>query len=74
MYYSILIGCLKDTVSTDVEDDEIDADQNAWEGRASIGQDAVVHDGVPAFSCQHLAHIDRRLQVPPLNHQGLVLP
>lgn len=41
----------KDTVPTDVEDDEVDADQDAREGGTSMGHNAVVHDGGPVLSC-----------------------
>ena len=44
----------KDTVSADEEDDEVDADHDAREGRPSVGNDAVIHDRVPIFSCQDL--------------------
>lgn len=50
-----------DTVATDEEDDEINADDHAWEHRAAIRHDAVVHDHIPVLTCQDLTHS---------NHQG----
>lgn len=41
----------QDTVSADEEDDEVDADQHAREGRSTVRHDAVVHHRVPVFSC-----------------------
>lgn len=48
------MGLWKDTVPTDEEDDEVDADQHAGEGRPTIRHDAVVHHRVPVLSCQDL--------------------
>lgn len=45
---------MKDTVSTDKEDDKVDGDHDAGENRASIGHNAIVHDGGPALSCEDL--------------------
>ena len=44
----------QDTVSADEEDDEVDADQHAREGRATVRHDAVVHHQVPVLSRQDL--------------------
>lgn len=44
----------QDTVPTDEEDDEVDADQHAREGRPAIRHDAIVHHRVPVLSCQDL--------------------
>ena len=43
-----------DTVAADEQDDEIDADEHPWIGRAAVGQDPVVHHGIPVLTCQHL--------------------
>lgn len=44
----------KDTVSTDIKDDEIDADENSWESWSSMSHDSIVHDGIPFFPSQDL--------------------
>ena len=54
-----------DTVSDDKENDEVDADHDAREGRPSVGQDAVIHDGVPVLSSQHLKTPKHMLQTKP---------
>ena len=41
----------KDTVSTDEEDDEVDADQDPRHDGTSIRHDAVIHDSVPVLTC-----------------------
>lgn len=47
-------GQLKDTVPTDEEDDEVDADDHPRRGRAPVRHDAVVHHSIPVFTCQNL--------------------
>ena len=42
---------LKDTVSTDKEDNKVDGDQDAGNLRPSISHNAIVHDGGPVLSC-----------------------
>lgn len=42
---------MKDTISTDKEDDEIDGDQDARDDRPSIGHNAIIHDVGPFLSC-----------------------
>lgn len=42
---------MKDTVSTDKEDNEVDGDKDAREHRPSIGHNAIVHDVGPLLSC-----------------------
>lgn len=42
---------VKDTVSTDKEDDEVDGDQDARDNWPSMGHNAIVHDGGPFLSC-----------------------
>lgn len=44
----------KDTVSTDKEDDEVDAHHHVGEDRPPVRHDAVVHHGVPVFPRQDL--------------------
>ncbi len=44
----------QDTVSADEEDDEVDADQHAGEGRSTVRHDTIIHHGVPVLSCQDL--------------------
>lgn len=44
----------KDTVATDEEDDKVNANHHVGEDGASVGHDAVVHDGIPVFSGQNL--------------------
>lgn len=48
---------MKDTVSTDKEDDEVDGNQDAWKHRPSIGHDPIIHDVSPLLSCQDLQGI-----------------
>lgn len=48
---------MKDTVSTDEEDDEVDGNQDAWNLGPSIGHDSVIHDVCPLLSCQDLRGI-----------------
>lgn len=47
----------KDTVSTDEEDDEVEADQDARHGRPPMSQYAVIHDSIPVLTSQNLMHI-----------------
>lgn len=50
--------CLwQDTVSTDKEDDEVEAHNHPAGWRTSVGHDSIVHDGVPVFSRQDLKSI-----------------
>ena len=41
----------KDTVSTDEEDDEVDANQDPRHDGTPICHDAVIHDSVPVLTC-----------------------
>lgn len=45
-----MVIILKDTVSTDKEDDEVDGNQDAGKDRPSVGHDAVIHDGGPLLT------------------------
>lgn len=51
---------LKDTVTTNEEDDEVDTDDHPRRGRAAVGHNAVIHHGVPVFPCQDLRGQNRR--------------
>lgn len=42
---------VKDTVSTDKEDDKVDSDQDARKDGPSIGHNAIIHDGGPVLPC-----------------------
>ncbi len=42
---------MKDTVSTNKEDDKVDSDQDAGNDWPSIGHNAIVHDGGPVLPC-----------------------
>lgn len=42
---------VKDTVSTNKEDNEVDGDKDAREDRPSIGHNPIVHDVGPLLSC-----------------------
>lgn len=48
---------MKDTVSTDKEDDEVDGNQDAWKHGPSIGHNSIIHDVCPLLSCQDLQGI-----------------
>lgn len=41
----------KDTVSTDKKNNEVDGDQDSRKVWASVGHDAVIHDGGPVLTC-----------------------
>lgn len=45
---------VKDTVSTNKEDNEVDGDKDARDDRPSMGHDAIVHDVGPLLPCQDL--------------------
>ena len=47
---------MKDTVTTDEEDDEVNADNHPWKHGASVRHDAVIHDDVPVLTRQDLQH------------------
>ncbi len=45
---------VKDTVTADEEDDEINTDDHPWKDGAPICHDAVIHHHVPVLTCQDL--------------------
>lgn len=45
---------MKDTISTDEQDNEVNADQDSRHGGTPVSHDAIVHDVVPVFTCQDL--------------------
>lgn len=47
---------VQDTVSTDEEDDEINADHHSRGCWTAIRHDPIVHHRIPVFSCQNLVH------------------
>lgn len=50
----LIISEEKDTVTTDKEDDKVNAHHHVGEDGASISHDAVVHHSVPVFSSEDL--------------------
>lgn len=56
----------KDTVSTDKEDNEVDADENTRHARSSVSHDAIVHDSVPVLTRQDL-HFEQNFDIFFLN-------
>lgn len=44
----------KDTVTTDEEDDKVNAHDHVWEDGSSVRHDAVIHHGVPVLSGEDL--------------------
>lgn len=42
---------MKDTVSTDEEDNEVDGDKDARDDRPPMGHNAIIHDAGPLLSC-----------------------
>lgn len=68
---------LKDTVTTNEEDDEVDADDHPRRRRAAIGHNAIIHHGVPVLPCQDLRgqncghpHTAAGLQLPMASHSS----
>lgn len=51
---SFLSGHVKDTVTTDEEDDEVNTHNHPWKDRATICHDAVIHYHVPVLTCKNL--------------------
>lgn len=45
---------MEDTISTDEQDNEVNADQDSRHGGTPVSHDAIVHDVVPVFTCQDL--------------------
>lgn len=45
---------LKDTVPTNEEDDEVDADDHSWRWWAPVRHNAIIHHSIPIFACQNL--------------------
>lgn len=48
------VNICKDTVSTDIQDDEINADENSWESWSTMSHNTIVHDGIPLLPSQDL--------------------
>lgn len=48
------INIWKDTVSTDIQNDEINADKNSWESWSTMSHNTIVHDGIPLLPSQNL--------------------
>lgn len=53
---------VKDTVSTDKQDDEVDRNQDARDDRPAVGHNAVVHDVGPLLSCEDLTEVKKQKQ------------
>lgn len=47
-------GQTKDTVTTNKEDDKVNADHHVGKDGPSIGHDAIIHHGVPVLSSEDL--------------------
>lgn len=44
----------KDTVSTDIKDDEVNADEDPGERWTPMSHYTIIHDSIPILSCQDL--------------------
>lgn len=49
---------MEDTISTDEQDNEVNADQDSRHGGTPVSHYTIVHDVVPAFTCQDLKQRD----------------
>lgn len=51
---------VKDTVSTDKKDDEVNRNQDARDDRPTVGHNAIVHDVGPLLSCKDLIEVKKK--------------
>lgn len=54
-FYMISWVCVKDTVSTNKQDDEVNGNKDSRKDWPSIGHNAIVHNASPVLSSENLS-------------------